>query len=68
MRGADGAFPLVEDDGVTEDHQLGEQTVTELTHADKTRKVVIRHPRGTYSDAPTARRYVGLMPRLRLDC
>ncbi|MFI5748595.1 DUF5110 domain-containing protein [Streptomyces sp. NPDC051644] len=37
---------------------MGEQSVTELTHADKTRKVVIRHPRGTYSDAPTARRYV----------
>ncbi|GAA3479461.1 TIM-barrel domain-containing protein [Streptomyces yanii] len=56
--GADGAFSLVEDDGVTEDHQLGERSVTELTYVDKARKVVIRHPRGTYSGAPTARRYV----------
>lgn len=57
--GADGAFALVEDDGVTEAYRTDEQTsVTRLTFTDDATRVVIAHPEGTYEGAPGDRRYL----------
>ncbi|WP_405010050.1 TIM-barrel domain-containing protein [Kitasatospora sp. NBC_01539] len=58
--GADGAFQLVEDDGVTEAYRAGAQntSVTRLTYTDASTRVVIAHPQGTYQGAPDRRRYV----------
>ncbi|MGW2283007.1 TIM-barrel domain-containing protein [Streptomyces sp. NPDC001770] len=57
--GADGAFEIVEDDGVTEAYRTGDRTsVTRLTYTNASRRVVIAHPKGTYDGAPDGRRYV----------
>ncbi|MCX5214725.1 DUF5110 domain-containing protein [Kitasatospora sp. NBC_00240] len=58
--GADGAFDLVEDDGVTEAYRKGAQntSVTRLTYTDTATRVVVAHPRGTYQGAPGSRRYL----------
>ncbi|HEY5836543.1 TIM-barrel domain-containing protein [Streptomyces sp.] len=57
--GADGGFDLVEDDGTTESHRVdGAKSVTSLSYTDAATRTVITHPQGTYTGAPTARRYV----------
>ena len=57
--GADGTFNLVEDDGVTESYRAGGATsTTTLTWTDAATRATVRHPQGTYTGAPAARRYV----------
>ncbi|MHC3820226.1 TIM-barrel domain-containing protein [Streptomyces sp. DT9] len=57
--GADGAFEVVEDDGVTEAYRTGRKTsTTRLTYTNASKRVVIAHPKGTYEGAPGKRRYV----------
>jgi alpha-D-xyloside xylohydrolase len=58
--GADGSFDLVEDDGVTEAYRAGAQNtgVTHLAYTDSATRVVIAHPKGSYTGAPTQRRYI----------
>ncbi|MET9552653.1 TIM-barrel domain-containing protein [Streptomyces sp. NPDC006645] len=57
--GADGAFEVIEDDGVSEAYRTdGRTSVTRLTFTDASTRVVVAHPRGTYEGAPGERRYV----------
>jgi len=56
--GADGAFTLFEDDGVTERFRTrGELRTTELGYTDQDLVVRIGAAQGTYSGAPTSRSY-----------
>jgi alpha-D-xyloside xylohydrolase len=57
--GKDGAFAVYEDDGRTEAfHAQSANSTTNLAYTDSTTQVSVSHPAGTYSGAPTARRYV----------
>jgi alpha-glucosidase (family GH31 glycosyl hydrolase) len=57
--GADGTFSLMEDDGVTESYRAtGALSTTTLTWTDSAKRTTIAHPQGTYTGAPTTRRYV----------
>ena len=57
--GKDGAFAVYEDDGVTENFRVnGASSTTNLSYTDAASKIVVSHPAGTYSGAPTARRYI----------
>ncbi|WP_329050020.1 DUF5110 domain-containing protein [Amycolatopsis sp. NBC_01488] len=57
--GKDGSFAVYEDDGVTEDFRVNSaSSVTNLAFTDSALRVVIDHPVGTYSGAPSERRYV----------
>ncbi|MFI6094814.1 TIM-barrel domain-containing protein [Lentzea sp. NPDC051213] len=57
--GKDGSFAVYEDDGVTEDFRSkSASSTTRLAFTDSATRVTVRHPAGTYTGAPAARRYV----------
>jgi alpha-glucosidase (family GH31 glycosyl hydrolase) len=54
-KGKDGSFTLYEDDGVTEKPA---HSLTEISFEDRSNRLRISQPAGSYDGAPAARRYV----------
>jgi alpha-glucosidase (family GH31 glycosyl hydrolase) len=55
--GADGAFALYDDDGLSEAHESGARTTTSLAWRDAAFTLSVGAAAGSYAGAPTARRY-----------
>ncbi|HEY0827826.1 MAG TPA: TIM-barrel domain-containing protein, partial [Bacilli bacterium] len=57
--GKDGSFAVYEDDGVTENFRVNSaNSTTNLVFTNSATRIVVSHPAGTYSGAPTKRTYV----------